>query len=84
MQSAGQSRRDGMAAHLRINRRLDQSGITRNYMGPLPHCGSFSWKKMKVKEENLSPSPNGPVKAVISVNVTDSTVECLDLDNYRI
>ena len=39
---------------------------------------------MKVNEGNLSPSPNDAVYAVISVNVTDSIVECLDLDSYRI
>ena len=50
-------------------------------MGRLPHCGSFSCKKMKVQEANLSPSPNGPVSAVMFVNFSGSIVDCLDQDN---
>ena len=50
--------------------RMDQNGTTRSCMGPLQLCGSSSWRKMKVKKENLSLFPNGLIYAVISVNVT--------------
>ena len=55
-----------------------------NVLGPLPHFWFFFMKKDESESGKLSSSPTGPVHAVISVNVADSIVECLDLDNYRI
>ena len=48
--------------------RLDRNGTMRSCVCPLQLCGSSSWRKMKVKKENLSLFPNGPVYAVIFVN----------------
>ena len=48
--------------------RLDRNGTTRSRMDPLQLCGSSLWRKMKVKKENLSLFPIGPVYAVIFVN----------------